>query len=178
MKTTLIAVALAFTTSNSQASAVDLWNLLGNGDTALPGGDVVYTLKNSAGVSVNVGVNFGELVDGGYTALELTAFKFNSNFTSKELQLFASNVIQISAACFNTDPSRGPAITAWILSNDAKEESLYYTAGTRIARKSFGPLQLALEKRMNGKGHAISVYLSREGTPGQAPWIKSCITSG
>lgn len=173
-----MALALALTIPDSQASAVDLWNLLGNGDTALPGGDVVYTLKNSSGVSVNVGVNFGELMAGGYTALKLTAFKFSDNFSSKELQLFASNVVQISAACFNTDPSRGPAITAWILSNEAKEESLYYTAGTRIARKSFGPLQLALEKRLNGKGHAVTVYLSRKGTPGQAPWIKSCIALG
>ncbi|CAM3737752.1 hypothetical protein DESA109040_20955 [Deinococcus saxicola] len=173
-----MALALALTIPNSQASPVDLWNLLGKGDTALPAGDVVYRLKNAAGVSVNVGVNFGKLVDGGYTALELTAFKFNSDFTSEELQLFASNVIQISAACFNTDLSRGPAITAWILSNDAKEESMSYTAGARMARKSFGPLQLALEKRLNGKGHAVTVSLSRQGTPGQAPWIKSCLTSG
>lgn len=173
-----MAFALALSIPNSQASPVDLWNLLGKGDTALPGGDVVYSLKNPAGVSVNVGVNFGELVDGGFASLELTAFKFNSNFTPEELQLFASNVIQISAACFNTDLSRGPAITAWMLSNDAREESIYYTAGARIARKSFGPLQLALGKRLNGKGHAVTVSLSRKGIPGQAPWIKSCLTSG
>ncbi|CAM4058680.1 hypothetical protein [Deinococcus marmoris] len=178
MKTANMAFALALVVTVNQASAVDLWGLLGKGDTTLPGGNVVYQLNNAAGVSVDVGLDFGELMDGGYTSLQLTAFKFSGTLNAQELQLFASNVMQIAAACFNTDPSRAAAIQSWISSSDAREENFYYTAGTRFAEKSFGPLQLALEKRSNGKGRSMTVYLSRKGVPGQAPWIKSCSASG
>ena len=162
----------------NQATAIDLWTLLGNGDSTLPGGDVVYLLKGADGISLNVGLTFGELKGDGYADLRLTAFKFSGTLNAGELRLLAANIIKISAACFNTDLSRGPAIQSWVLTNDAKEESIYYTAGTHFAEKSFGPLQLALEKRVNGRGHSVTVYLSRKGVPGQAPWVKSCVASG
>lgn len=178
MKTPNMVLTLALVVTASRASAVDLWGLLGKGDTTLSGGNVVYQLNNAAGVSVNVGMNFGELADGGYTSLQLTAFKFSGKLNAQELQLFASNVIQVAAACFNTDLSRTGAIRSWISANDAKEENFYYTAGTHVAEKSFGPLQLTLEKRSNGKGRSVTVSLSRKGVPGQAPWIKGCSASG
>lgn len=178
MKPTLTSLTLVLTILFSQASAADLWSLLGRGDTTLPGGDVVYTLDNAAGVNVNVALKFGEQINGGYTSVQLTAFKFTGNFTPQELGLFASNVSNISAECFNTDPFRGAAIEAWMLSNDAREKNFFFTAGVRLAEKSFGPLQLALEKRSNGRGHSITVSMSRKGVPGQAPWIKSCFASG
>lgn len=178
MKPTLLVLTLALILTATRAGAADLWTLLGNGDSTLPGSDVVYVLSSADGLHLNVGLKFGELKGDGYASPTLTAFKFTGNLNAGELRLLADNVIKISAACFNTDASRGPAIRSWVLSNDAKEEHLYYTAGTHFAEKGFGPLQLALEKRVNGRGHSVSVYLSRKGIPGQTPWIKSCITSG
>lgn len=179
MKTVSLISALLVLSSAQAGSPTDLWRLLGRGDATLPGGDVAYRLTNpSAEVSVDVGLAFGEAKGEGYAELKLTAFKFSSNFNAKELQLFAGDIIRIAGACFNTDPARASAIQAWVLVNDAKEEHIYYTAGTRFAEKDFGPLHLSLEKRTNGRGHSVSVYMSREGTPGQAPWIKTCIASG
>lgn len=179
MKIGPLAFALLLSSSAQAASSTDLWTLLGRGDATLPGGDVVYRLTNaSAGVSVDVGLDFGETKGEGYSDLTLTAFKFSGNFNAKELQLFASDLIRIAGACFNTDPARASAIQAWVLVNDAKEEHIYYTAGTRFAEKDFGPLHLSLEKRTNGRGHSVSVYMLRKGTPGQVPWTKSCIASG
>lgn len=158
--------------------ADDLWTLLGNGDTTLPGGDVVYVLKGAGNISVTVGLTFGPMKGEGYASLTVRAFKFTGSLTPSELKLFASNVIRLSTECFNIDPARGPAIQAWMLSSDAREESIYYTAGTHFAEQTFGPLRLELEKRSNGRSHAVGVSLSRTGTPGQAPWLKSCLASG
>lgn len=171
-------VVLALLSLSSPVRASDLWRLLGNGDTALPGGDVVYALKGAGTLSVNVGLSFGPVKGDGYTALTLRAFKFTGKLTPDELTLFAGNVVRLSTECFNIDPARGPAIRAFVLSNDAVEVSVNNSAGVSLADRTFGPLQLQLEKRSGKGGHTVSVYLSRAGLPGQAPWIKSCIASG
>jgi len=170
----ICALALALTTlsTGAQAEEVDLWTLLGNGNSTLSGGDVVYQLRDPAGTTVNVALSFTEMPGG--SSLQLTAFKFNGALNSKELRLFSTNLIKIAQGCFNSDPSRGASTTSWVLSNDAREEHFYHTAGTRLAKGSFGSLQMTLEKRVNGQAHSVSVQMSRRGIPGQAPWVNIC----
>ena len=163
---------------SSPVRAGDLWPLLGGGDTVLPGGDVVYVLRGNGSTSVNVALSFGPATGEGYTSLTLRAFKFSGSLTPAELTLFAGNVIRVAAECFNIDPARGPALQAWLLSNDAQEQNIYFTAGTRTAKQAFGPLRLELEKRSSARGHTVGVSLSRAGVPGVAPWVKSCLASG
>lgn len=178
MNRSLRALALALTTlsTGAQAGEVDLWGLLGNGNSTLSGGDVVYQLRDPAGTTVNVALSFTDMTDG--ASLQLTAFKFNGVLSSQELRLFSTNLIRIAQGCFNSDPARGASITRWVLSNDAKEEHFYHTAGTRLAKASFGPLQMTLEKRVNGQAHSVSVQMTRRGVPGQAPWVNTCSFSG
>lgn len=172
----VLALALTILSPAAQAGQVDLWGLLGNGNSTLSGGDVVYQLRDRAGTTVNVALSFAEVPSG--FSLQLTAFKFNGVLNKKELHLFSTNLIKIAQGCFNSDPARGPSITNWVLSNDAREEHFYYTAGTRLAKASFGPLQMTLEKRVNGEAHSVAIQMSRRGTPGQAPWVNTCSFSG
>lgn len=177
MKCRFAGIALAAALgATAHADTVDLWQLLGDGNSTLPAGEVVYQLRDASGTSVNVALGFDQLSNS--LRVQMTAFKFNGPLSPKELRLFSANVAKISEGCFNGDPSRASSITSWVLSNDAKEESFYYTAGIRLAKQAFGPLQMTLERRVNGKAHSLSVEMLRRGTPGQAPWLKTCVPSG
>lgn len=163
--------------THAAAQWTDIGSLIGSG--ALPGGAIVYPLRSSDGrTQINIGLTPGELKDAGFNTITVSTFKFTGTFTDPELRLFASHISKVASTCFNTDASRAPVISAWVLSNETQETSLFHTAGTRLAEQDFGPLHLQLEKRMNGKGHVVQVNMSRKGTPGQAPWSKSCGASG
>lgn len=176
-KTLLLLLITANPQSYAQTS--DLWSLLGNGETVLPGGNVVYQLisKNKK-ERVTIGLSFEKMTDSGYNSLDFSAFKFNSNFTKDELKLIADNIMLISVKCFNISSKRKESLERWVLSNNAQETHFHSTSGTHASRKILGPVTALLQKRVNGKGHSIMINLSRKGEPGVPPWINHCITSG
>lgn len=100
MNRSIRALALSLTTlsAGAQAGEVDLSSLLGNGDSTLSGGDVVYQLRDPAGTTVNVALSFAEVPGG--ASLQLIAFKFTGALTSQELRLFSTNLIRLGEHLF------------------------------------------------------------------------------
>ncbi|WP_261664320.1 hypothetical protein [Deinococcus sp. Marseille-Q6407] len=107
----LILTAFVGLTSSAQAQAnwTDLWRLLGTGQSTVPGGDLVYQLKDGKGTSVNVAASIQ--TTGGYaSAIELTAFKFGGRLNAAEVGLLASDVNRLAQQCFNSSPDRSADI--------------------------------------------------------------------
>ena len=175
----MLALSLALSVLTPVAQADDFWRVLGDGGTVLPAGDIVYNLRNGAGVSVNVTTTLGDLERGsGFSELTITAFKFRGHLNQQELQLFSDHIIRLASECFNIDPARGPSIKAWILSTQVNERSFYQTVPEPSSVKMFGPLKLDMTRWANTQAHAMTIWMTRTGTPGTAPWNKSCLPSG
>lgn len=174
--TAVLALALC---SLVQAQMKDFWTVVDDSGTILHGGDVVYSVRNSAGVAVNIALDMGNMDKGsGFSDLSVTAYKFRGNLTTPELQLFADHLTKLAVNCFNMDASRGTAIRAWVQSAKVRERPFYQTVPEQSSDKSFGPVKMSLTRWVNTQAHSVSVYISRDGIPGQTPWLKTCLPSG
>lgn len=179
MRTAPLLLALALTQGTTSAQTTDFWRVLGDGGTALPGGDIVCQLRSAAGITVDIALTFGEMDRGsGLSSLALSAYKFRTGLGRQELQLFSEHVARIASQCFNLDPARAPEITTWIISTRIGERPFFQTVPGPSAQKSFGPLKLDMTRDGNARAHALNITMSRSGTPGQSPWRKTCMPSG
>lgn len=179
MRAAPLLIALALTQGTTSAQTTDFWRVLGDGGTALPGGDILYQLRSAAGITVDVALTFGNMDRGsGLSDLTVSAYKFRTSFGRQELQLFSEHVARLASQCFNLDPARAPDITTWIISTRVGERPFFQTVPGPSTQKSFGPLKLEMTRGGNDRAHSLNIILSRSGIPGQSPWRKTCMPSG
>lgn len=179
MRKIAASLALALSSGLTQAQMQDFWTVVGDGGTILRGGDVIYSLRNSAGATVNIALDMADSEKGsGLSDLSVTAYKFRGNLTLPELQLFADHLTSLAVNCFNMDAARGAAIRTWVQSAKVRERPFYQTVPEQSSDKSFGPVKMSLTRWANTQAHSVNVHISRDGVPGQTPWLKTCLPSG
>lgn len=147
-------------------------------DSLLPGGDLIYTLRDGSGRALTVLLDLGEMDKGGVSDLQATAYKPRGELTPAELALFSDQLSQFAVKCFNIDPARRTEIRAWVLNARPAERPFGQTVPGLSAQKSFGPLQMTLWRWKNREAHSVTVNMTRSGRPQEGKWINYCLPSG
>ncbi len=93
-------------------------------------------------------------------------------FSALEMTILTQLVGNIATQCFNISPDRLVNISDWLV----KRNSLPLVA---VRKATFGPLELTYRPwQYSTTQQFASLVLSRRGTPGQDPWINTCLLTG